>query len=579
MRGPPDTRRLLTELRRRHVLRVAAFYIAGSWLVLQVIDVVGPGFNWPPNAVAIALPFLASGLPIALIAAWVLGGSSFVQSAAPAVTVNAAPTPSSGTRRRLIVLPFRVLRPDPDTDFLAFSLADAITTSLSTFQSLVLRSTAAAGKLDVEDLDEVGRKAGVDLVLTGTLLRVGDQLRVSTQLVELPDKDLIASITKQLPLDDLFAAQETITRSVIESLELPLTRADWQRFERDVPQSTSAYELYLRANEASVHVNQWEPAIEMYLRCVREDPTFAPAWARLGRCYRLIAKYTAPTDQIAPTLQLAEEAFKRALTLNPELSLAHSLYAQLDIDRGRARDAMTRLLARVATAGGDPDLYAGLVQACRFAGLLQASLAAHQKARAIDPVALTSVSHTYFMLGDYDGALAEYRETDIGYTRGLALAHLGRTREAIVALSERERVASGRVKPYIMSLGALLIGDEATALQQSLEAIGVESKEAFVTTSIDPEAAYYIVCHLAKLGETEIAIKLLWYVVRNGYNCALMLQRDPWLEALRGSAEFERIQQFCDDELRAAKEAFDAADGPRLLGSGATPPRPTILAQ
>ena len=92
---------------------------------------------------------------------------------------------------RLVVLPFRVLRPDPETDFLSFSLPDAISTSLSGIGSLVVRSSAAAARFEGEtpDLNALAVDADVDRVVMGTLLRSGDQLRVAAQLVDAPERD------------------------------------------------------------------------------------------------------------------------------------------------------------------------------------------------------------------------------------------------------------------------------------------------------------------------------------------------------------------------------------------------------
>src|SRR6185503_17334249 len=103
---------------------------------------------------------------------------------------------------RIVVLPFRVLRPDPETDFLAFSLPDAITTSLSGIRSLVVRSSATAARFagDAPDLKALAAEADVDRVVIGTLLRAGDQLRASTQLVEAPGGTLLSSHTVQSSL-------------------------------------------------------------------------------------------------------------------------------------------------------------------------------------------------------------------------------------------------------------------------------------------------------------------------------------------------------------------------------------------
>ena len=89
---------------------------------------------------------------------------------------------------RLMVLPFRLLRPDVEIDFLAFSLADAITNSLAPLESLVVRSTLTAARFasNAPDLRTIADEAKVDVVLSGTLLRAGEQLRVSAQLLEAP---------------------------------------------------------------------------------------------------------------------------------------------------------------------------------------------------------------------------------------------------------------------------------------------------------------------------------------------------------------------------------------------------------
>ena len=102
---------------------------------------------------------------------------------------------------RLVVLPFRILRPDAETDFLAFSLADAITTSLSGINSLVVRSSAVAGRFAGEspDLKALASEADVDRVVMGTLLRSADQVRAVVQLVEAPNGRLLTSHTAQAP--------------------------------------------------------------------------------------------------------------------------------------------------------------------------------------------------------------------------------------------------------------------------------------------------------------------------------------------------------------------------------------------
>jgi TolB-like protein len=299
---------------------------------------------------------------------------------------------------RLIVLPFRMLRPAADMEFLTFSLPEAITNSLSGLESLVVRSSIVAARFADAPIDpkKIAADADVDVVLSGTLLQAGEQLRVSTQLTEVPAGTLRWSQTSQVPIGDLFQVQDELTHRIVDSLALPLTSREHGILRRDVPSSAKAYEFFLRGNQLSYDAKQWMVARDLYLRCVEEDPRYAPAWARLGRIHHVIEKYldTGSGEKFAR----AEVAFKRALEINPELPLAHKLYAQLEVDLGRALDAMARLLQRARTA--DSDRFAGLVSACRYCGLLDASVAADKRARQLEPRVRTSIVHTWFLLGD-----------------------------------------------------------------------------------------------------------------------------------------------------------------------------------
>ncbi len=132
--------------------------------------------------------------------------------------------------------------------------------------------------------------------------------------------------------------------------------------------------------------------------------------------------------------------------LSPELPLAQNLYALLEIDQGRAQDAIVRLVERGLSGSVQPGLYAALVQACRFCGLLEASAAAHEHARQLDRNVLTSVELTYLQLGDderlfehierpYFGVISPTHRTMLA----MRLGELGRRDEAVRRLRELER--------------------------------------------------------------------------------------------------------------------------------------------
>src|SRR5215475_5575786 len=125
---------------------------------------------------------------------------------------------------RLIVLPFRLLRPDSEIDFLAFSLPDAVTHSLSCLTLLVVRSSMAAarfgGQLDAVDPKKIAAEADVDVIVTGTLLRAGDQVRVTSQLTDASTGTLLWSDTAQAPVGDVFQVQDELAQRIVASLKL-----------------------------------------------------------------------------------------------------------------------------------------------------------------------------------------------------------------------------------------------------------------------------------------------------------------------------------------------------------------------
>jgi tetratricopeptide (TPR) repeat protein len=292
----------------------------------------------------------------------------------------------------------------------------------------------------------------------------------------------------------------------------------------DIPKNAGAYAFYLRANQLANEASRWSDARDLYRASIDADPDYAPAWARLARCERLIGKFSASAEEARSCLSRAEDAFQRALALNPDLPIGHSFYAQLLIDLGHADDAMQRLLERARRRPADAELYAGLVHALRYCGLLDASVAAHERAHTLDPTVPTSIHHTWWMKGNYERALAETLG-DIGYMQGLALASLGREREAIAALRWREReTTENRIRAYLTSLRALLEGEREKSLAAA---------ESATTRLHDAEAVFYMARTFVRLGAHDRAAIELRRVVDEGFWCYETFMRDPWLNPIR----------------------------------------------
>jgi len=476
---------------------------------------------------------------------------------------------------RLIVLPFRVLRPDPDTDFLAVSLPDAITCALGALDSLVVRSSAAAAKFAAPDLDlrRLAEEADVDVVLTGSLLRAGQQVRVTAQLVEAPEGTLLWSHAPQVALRDVFQLQDHIVDRIVESLSLSLTAREHRSLKIDVPASPTAYEFFLRGNQLILttgvtSAEHLHVAREFYERCLQVDPRYAPGWARLGRCHWLIGKGGEDPEE---HIRQAEASFERALELNPDLPLALNLHALLEIDQGRAEDAMVRLLARARSGSGQPELYVALVQACRFCGLLEASVAAHERAERLDRNILTSVDHAWWHLRDYDRALeyvgrrhyGEVSITNMAMRAGI-LGELGRSDEAIRQFREIEQAKlTDFFRDFMCMHRALLEG-------RRVESLG--AVERLLGRALDADSLWQVARVLAYFGERERALAVFNQSLERGFIVYRILTRvDPWLDQLRSSPEFDDLLRRSGSRYRAAAAAFRDAGGEQLLGVGPGP--------
>jgi DNA-binding winged helix-turn-helix (wHTH) protein len=484
-------------------------------------------------------------------------GYRFLMPVAAPAAEKAAPL------TRLIVLPFRQLRDDPDTAYLAFSLPDAVTGCLSGLDSLVVRSSLVASRYATAAADThlIGAETDVDVIVTGTLLRAASDVRVHAQLTEVSSGTLLWSYMAQAPVGDLFELQDELARRIVDSLSIPLTARDRARLTSNVPASKTAYDLFLRGNQLSADPKQWAVARDLYERCVAEDPRFAPAWARLGRVYHLQTKYIESGDasqRATDGIARAESAFKKALELNPDLPIAHKLYAQLEADLGRARDAMVRLAGRARAA--DAELMAGLVTACRYCGLLDASVAAHRRARQLDSRIATSVMHTWFMQGDY-ASVAKAPISEFPYIGPLALHELGRGEEALATLREFEAKMPTRRRHMATGVRALLEGrvtDSVVAIQQVLS-----------PDFRDPEGRFYVARHVARYGDTNQAIDQLEGIVNDGFFCYPVFERDAWFDALRPAPRFGALIERCRDQHLAAVAAFENLGGSLMLGLAA----------
>jgi TolB-like protein/tetratricopeptide (TPR) repeat protein len=472
-----------------------------------------------------------------------------------------ASTSQAHTLTRLVVLPFRILKPDPETDFLAFSLPDAITTSLSGTGSLIVRSSAVASRFagDTPDLKALATDANVDRVVMGTLMRSGDQLRAVAQLVEAPGGTVLTSHTVQAPLGDLFHVQDDIARRVVEVLSLPLTGV--APHTPDTPHNARAYELYLRANELARTYEGVVQARDLYEQCLDLDPAFAPAWAHLGRCHRVIAKFIDGSSDDAR----AKTALDRALALNPRLSVAHKYYAQLEADMGQSTDALVRLLEQATQHGNDPELFAGLVHACRYCGLFDQAIHAHTEAKRLDPNAPTTIEQTVLMTGDLERllSLGPRSYNPGGGDQGIKVIGLGlagRRDEALTVLNSMTQMA--RIKTFHTWTSYL----RAWLDRRIPDMLAAQSSLSELKIMNDPEALFQIGTLFCDVGEFEAGLDYIQRAIARGYYVAQTLERRTQFDAVREQPAFMSILTAAHEGHTRSLDAFRGAGGERLLG-------------
>jgi len=297
-------------------------------------------------------------------------------------------------------------------------------------------------------------------------------------------------------------------------------------------------------------------ARDLYIRCLEADPRYAPAWARLGRAHRFIGKFGGDEGEI---LARAEEAFQKSFSLNPDLAIAHNFYTSLEADLGRALSAMERLLKRARAHRNDPDLLTGLVHACRYCDLGHASVAAHERARALDPNIKTSVSFTFRYLNDVQAALDHSASVD-EYAINLAWAPDGREEEAIRKLRERENAhpPGGLLRGFLVAFRCYLEGER----DKSLKAI----EEGLRMNFRDPEARFGGGVLLARLNEPQRALETISQALEEGYVCYHALLHHPWLDSLRSHPGFPELASRAAERSAQARKVFLDNGGDRLLG-------------
>ncbi len=247
------------------------------------------------------------------------------------------------------VLPFSDLSPGEDQGYLCDGIAEEIINALGHLEGLhvVSRTSAFAFRGRAEDIRSIGKKLGASTVLEGSVRRADARIRVTCQLINVEDGYHLWSERYDRALEDVFAIQEEIAQKVTHALEVELPEQEQQKLGRPATTDIKAYEYYLRGRQFFYRSKQQdiEYAIEMFSRAVAADSRYARALAGIAYCHAYLFSYFGADPR---HLELAGEASRKALEIDPQLAEAHAA-------RGLALSHAKRYrTGRTGVQDGDP---------------------------------------------------------------------------------------------------------------------------------------------------------------------------------------------------------------------------------
>ena len=477
-----------------------------------------------------------------------IGGYVYVRK------LNAPPLVSH--QRSLAVLPFRNLKQDATTDFLGFSLADEIITKLGYVNALTVRPSSSVDKYRNQVIDprQVAADLNVDTLLTGSFMKDGDDLRITTQLIDVKPDRILWREAIDLKYDKLLTVQDRVAKQIIQGLELNLSPTEAANLKPEKPISTAAYEYYLRGIDL-YSLNEFAAAIEMLEKSTSIEPNYAPAWAHLGRAYTTKASLHFGGRE---DYGKAQSAYEKAIAINPALVEPRIYMANLLTDTGRVEQAVPLLRAALRDSPNNAEAHWELGYAYRFGGMLKESVAECERARQNNPQVKinSSAMNSYLYLGEYDKFLQSLPVNDSVYIlfyRGFGEYHVNHREQAAQDFDRAyERDSSLLPAAVGKALSDSIKGDNPGGLK-ILEQTEGKIEERGVS---DAEGIYKVAQAYAILGDKASALHMLSHSIDGGFFCYPYFARDPLLQNLRGEPEFQTLMNQALHRHQQFKAAF-----------------------
>lgn len=460
---------------------------------------------------------------------------------------------------QLAVLPFRNLQPDASTDFLGFSLADAVITKLNYVNSITVRPSAYVDKYRNQQVDpqRVARELQVDKLLTGTYVKEGGDLRINLQLIDVTVNRVLWSESLNLKYEKLLTIQDLVTREVIGRLSLTLTPAESEQVQSRTPRDSLAYEFHLRGVDL-YRRDELRTAGSMLERAVDIDPDYALSWSYLGTINETLASlYFGGRD----SYDKARQAYDKALALDPTQIEARIFTGAFLTNTGRVEQAVPVLRSVIQTNPNLSQAHWELGYSYRFGGLLRESIAEGERARQIDSVirANNSVFNAYLYDGQYDKFLQGLPPGEssafITFYRGLG-AYYQKDWKQAAAYFDRAYEINPSLMPVQAgrALSFALAGEnpQGIALLQKTEKMIVGSGVS------DAEGIYKVAQAFAVLGDKPSALRVLRRSIEGGFFCHPYFVNDALLANLHGDPEFAALMETARRRHEEFKRQFSS---------------------
>ena len=513
-------RRFLRELKRRNVYRVAATYVAVSFVGLQAVNLLIPATTLPGWADQLFLGLVVLGFPVSVVVAWAFemspqgmrrtetpegqepvgagfqwmglalmvlvaggvwyatGGGEEQSATEPTATTDTAARTASTPRdtagpSRVAVLPFDNIGRDTGDAGFARGMYEEVLNQLSKVSGLAVLSRKTGMELAESDMTaaEIGREHKVQAILEGSVDRVGDRLRIRTQLIRAPDDEQLwsNSYDRTLSVQQVFDIQADIAEKIAGSLETQLTEGERQRIESAPTDDLVAYEAYLRGRSswfetwATQAPDDVQRSIEALREAVRRDSTFAEAHAWLALAYA----NRSVTGEENRWVDSASAAVERAKAIDPNVAAAHLAEAEVHRYRFREPRAVGSVAVRIAFLRRALELQPSHVLAKSTLGDALGAHGQHVEAIRVareavqlaprQPLILQELADQLRAVGLYDASQAWDRrvlEIEPGHfeaIRGLAFTQVRRGRPE-PALETSERYLEGTEEPSPFAL-------------------------------------------------------------------------------------------------------------------------------